>query len=78
MKHGENSLKCFKYKELSEELRSLVHELPNIEVDDTGNAEFKVITQPDPEWGNLHIPLALQLVKQGARKGEVVLITGIE
>jgi hypothetical protein len=83
-------MKTFQFNDLSGEYRDLVmelltldHGLCSIETFDDGvtppNMEFKVQTSPDPEWGNLHVPLAVLLVEfYYARRGETVKITGIE
>jgi hypothetical protein len=78
----------FKLESLPKELQDLVLELSVftelckvVEEDNQwgGRADyyqFKVVTAADPEFGNSHVPLAVYLVKQGAKKGEVVKITG--
>ena len=70
-------MKVFDVHKLSLELQGIVWDLPNLEIDDSGGATFKVVTAPDPEWGNMHIPLALYLIEQGANKGEIVYLKNI-
>lgn len=67
-------MKQFSFKDLPENLQAIVIDLPMIQVDDTGGAEFKVLTSPNPEWGNMHVPLAVWLIKHGANKGEIVYL----
>lgn len=67
-------MKKFNVQDMPLDLQGVVWDLPNIQPDDEGWAEFKVMTAPDPEWGNMHVPLALWLIKQGANKGETVLL----
>lgn len=70
-------MRTFEFTSFPDELQNVVFDIPNLEINETGDASFKVITQADPEWGNVHVALALYLVKQGAKKGEVVTIKGI-
>lgn len=82
-------MKEFKLESLPEDLQNLARELPSITnlckmIEEDGQfgsridyLEFKVQTAADPEWGNIHVPLAVYLVKHGANKGEVVKIIGI-
>ncbi len=80
-------MKEFKYYELPDDMKKIVDSLYNMENPNVklelyedpcqNTIEFKVNTTPDPEYGNIHVPLATYFVKQGAHKGEVVLIVGI-
>ena len=71
------TVKTFKTQDLPENLKQIAWDLLNLSTDDKGGAEFQVLTGPDPELGNTHIPLAQWLVKNGAKKGETVYIENI-
>jgi hypothetical protein len=71
-------MKTFDFNLLPENLQAVVLELPSIQLDDKGGAEFKVNPGPDPELGNMHVPVAQWLIKNGANRGEVVYITRIK
>lgn len=70
-----NKQKTFEFASLPENMQEIVRDLtPALDFDDSGLAPFKIITLPNPEFGNIHIPLSLYLIKQGASKGETVYI----
>lgn len=71
-------MKEFSFNDLPENLKAIIVDLPMIQIDDKYGAEFKVITAPDPEWGNMHVPLAVWLMKHGANKGEIVYLKDID
>jgi hypothetical protein len=71
-------MRNFVFRDLPQEIQDTITEFQFLEIDDAGHAEFKVLTIPNPELGNVHVPLALHLVRLGAKKGETVKIIGIE
>lgn len=73
-------MKEFDVTTMPENLQALIKEIPYImdALENDGGAPFKVKTAPDPEWGNMHVPLAQWLVRNGARSGEEVYLKGIE
>lgn len=73
-------MKQFDTKEMPENLQALIKEIPYImdSVDFEGGAEYKVQTAPDPEWGNMHVPISQWLIKNGANKGEKVYLKNID
>lgn len=73
-------MKQFDIRNMPENLQAIVRNIPYVMdgVNNDGGAEFQVNTAPDPEWGNMHVPLAQWLVKHGANRGEVVYLTNIQ
>lgn len=72
-------MKTFDINDMPENLQAIVKDLPYVQdnINNDGGAEFIVNTAPDPEWGNMHVPVAQWLIKRGANKLEVVYLKNI-
>jgi hypothetical protein len=72
-------MKAFDVSSMPEKLQAIVRDLPYVQdsINNDGGAEFVVNTAPDPEWGNMHVPVAQWLIKNGANKLERVYLKNI-
>jgi hypothetical protein len=58
-------MKEFDVNAMPKNLQVVVRELPYVVdvIDNGGGAIFKVKTAPDPEWGNMHVPISQWLLR---------------
>lgn len=72
-------MKTFNVNEMPEELQAILRNdiIAELTIDNEGGAMFCVNPAPDPELGNMHVPVAQWLVKRGANKLETVYLKDI-